>query len=141
MAEEDDVGPVLAPLFEEQFHPILGAIVMAVRHEDAPVGNPQEALEREQCTEVTVASHGVEAHGRIRCAEGSDVGLAIPAVEHAGDLGMPAHRLLQVGRVTMRIGDDQNVHARNKGWIPACAEKHPSYGNKVLGGMTEGKWE
>jgi hypothetical protein len=54
---------------------------------------------------------------------------------------MPAHRLLQVGRVTMRIGDDQNVHARNKGWIPACAEKHPSYGNKVLGGMTEGKWE
>src|SRR5450756_2296795 len=85
---------------------------MAVRHEDAPAGDPQEALEREQCTEVAVAAYGVEAYGRIRCAEVSNVGFAIPAVEHAGDFGVPKHRLLQVGRVTVRIGDDQDVHAR-----------------------------
>ena len=46
----------------------------------AGMTNPQEALEWEQCSEVTVAAHGVEAHGRIRRAEDSDVGLAIPAV-------------------------------------------------------------
>jgi len=114
---------------------------MAVRHEDAPAGDPQEALEREQCTEVAVAAYGVEAYGRIRCAEVSNVGFAIPAVEHAGDFGVPKHRLLQVGRVTVRIGDYENTYAGTKGWIPAFAEKHPSYGNKVLGGMTEGKWE
>ena len=141
MTEEDDVGPLLAPLLEEQFHPILGAITMTVGHEDAPAGDPQEALEREQCTEVAVAAYGVEAHGWIRCAESSDVGLAIPAMEHAGDFGMPKHRLLQVGRVAVRIGDYENTHAGTKGWIPACAEKHPSYGNKVLGGMTGGTRE
>src|SRR5664280_2802862 len=115
VTEEDDVGPFLAPLFEEQFHPILGAITMTVRHEDAPAGDPQEALEREQCTEVAVAAYGVEAHGWIRCAESSDVGFAIPAVEHAGDFGMPKHRLLQVGRVAVRIGDYENTHARTSG--------------------------
>jgi hypothetical protein len=47
MAEEDDVGPVLAPLLEERIHAILGAIAVAVGHEDAPAGDPQEALERE----------------------------------------------------------------------------------------------
>src|SRR5450756_1972900 len=88
---------------------------MAVRHEDAPAGDPQEALEREQCTEVAVAAYGVEAYGRIRCAEVSNVGFAIPAVEHAGDFGVPKHRLLQVGRVTVRIGDDQDVHASTPG--------------------------
>src|SRR5664280_575029 len=111
VTEEDDVGPFLAPLFEEQFHPIFGAITMTVRHEDASAGDPQETLEWEQCTEVAVAAYGVEAHGWIGCAESSDVGFAIPAVEHAGDFGMPKHRLLQVGRVTVRIRDDQDVHA------------------------------
>jgi hypothetical protein len=76
--------------------------------------NPQEALEREQCSEVTVAVHGVEAHGRIRRAEDSDVGLAIPAVEHLGDLGMQKHRLLQIRRVAVRIRDDEDVHGGNK---------------------------
>jgi len=80
----------------------------------AGMTNPQEALEREQCSEVTVAAHGVEAHGRIRRAEDSDVGLAIPAVEHSGDLGMQKHRLLQIGRVAVRIRDDEDVHAANK---------------------------
>jgi len=50
-------------------------------------------------------------------------------VEHAGDFGVPKHRLLQVGRVTVRIGDYENTYAGTKGWIPAFA------------GMTEGKWE
>jgi hypothetical protein len=27
---------------------------------------------------------------------------------------MPEHRLLQVGRVTVRIGDDEDVHGGNK---------------------------
>ena len=136
MTEEDDVGPLLAPLLEEQFHPILGAITMTVGHEDAPAGDPQEALEREQCTEVAVAAYGVEAHGWIRCAESSDVGLAIPAMEHAGDFGMPKHRLLQVGRVTVRIRDYENMHARIRGRIPAFAESAPCLEQKGSGGTT-----
>jgi len=138
VTEEDDVGPFLAPLFEEQFHPILGAIAMTVRHKDAPAGDPQEALEWEQCTEVAVAAYSVEAHGWIRCAESSDVGLAIPAVEHAGDFGMPKHRLLQVGRVAMRIRDYENTHARTRGWIPAFAESTPRIEKKYSGGNDGG---
>src|SRR5664280_2176188 len=42
---------------------------------------------------------------------GNDVGLAIPTMEHAGDFGMPKHRLFQVGRVPVRIRDYENMHA------------------------------
>jgi len=115
VTKEDDLGPFLAPLFEKSFHPIFGAIAVAVRHEDARAGDPQKTLEWKRRTKVAVTAHSIETDGRIRCTEGDDVSLAIPAMEHAGDFGMPKHRLLQVGRVAVRIRDYENMHTGTSG--------------------------
>ena len=107
--EENRVGPILVSLLQMSIDAILDAIGMAMRHDDAPAANAQEALQRKQRAQIAVAAHSIKAYRRKGRTQSNDVRLAIPTVKHTRDLGMPAHRRPYAGGVTMRIGNDGNM--------------------------------
>jgi hypothetical protein len=80
-----------------------------VSHEDPSACDPQDTLHWKDPAQVAVAPDSIEADGRERRHESCYVRLAVAAMQDVRDLGMPADRLLQTGRVAVRVRNNEDV--------------------------------